>query len=127
MVERREARGMGSGIHRDTTVGMVNREVPHRMSPATKRRILVSIPVILTACAINNEGWEEKPEARPLPAIFVDSSAEQIQRACPTTPHAVGCAVRNYRLGVCYIYVEPDPPKWLAAHEMAHCAGFNHQ
>lgn len=96
------------------------------MGPTAKRRILITVPVIVTACA-NVAGWEEKPDARPLPAVFVDSTPAQIQSACPSTANAIGCAVRNYRLGVCYIYVEANAPKWLATHELTHCAGFNHQ
>lgn len=102
------------------------------MSPTARRRILLIALVLPCACAAlapNDQGWETKPDVPALPATFVDTSAAQIQRLCPPKPGQVtaGCAMRNYALNRCFIYIEPNAPKWLATHELAHCAGFDHQ
>lgn len=98
------------------------------MSPATLRRILISAPVLVTGCAVltNDPGWQVERHDTPLPAVFVASSLERIQQACPKTPNAYGCAVRDYRVGLCWIYIPADAPVWLRAHELLHCAGYNH-
>lgn len=102
------------------------------MSPTTKRRFLLSAIVLacgINACAVNDQGWETKPDVPALPAVFVDVRGDQLQRLCPPKAGRItsGCAVRNYALNRCFIYVEPNAPKWLAGHELAHCAGFDHQ
>lgn len=88
--------------------------------------VLTCLVAVLASCASNDAGWEMKPDAPPLPAYFVDSAPAQIRQACPKTANVIGCAVRHYDIGKCFIYVEPDAPKWLATHELTHCAGFNH-
>ena len=98
------------------------------MSPSTKRRLLLTLLALPAACAVltNGDGWEAHPDSPPLPAFYVDATSAQIQRMCPQVRNAEGCAVRRYDLGKCFIYLEPNAPKWLATHEALHCAGFSH-
>jgi len=89
-------------------------------------RILIALPLLIAGCATNDAGWETRPSHAPLPAYFVDSEPAQIRAACPRIPNVIGCAVRHYDLGKCFIYVEASTPHWLATHELEHCAGFDH-
>lgn len=111
-----------------------------QITPTVRRRLLLAALVAVCAAAVlvaatgcdtlapNASGWEAKPTHAPLPAYFVDSTAVQIAGACRRPTGTVsGCAVRRYDAGRCYIYVEPNAPAWLATHELAHCAGFDHR
>ena len=96
------------------------------------RRLLVLSFVAITGCAVmaNDPGWETTPAHAPLPAYFIDTTAVKLQQLCPPKYRdwiTHGCAVRNYALGKCFIYVEAGAPKWLAYHEALHCAGFSHE
>jgi hypothetical protein len=102
------------------------------MTPTALRRLLISAPVVALAvnvgCAsLNPEGWDAKTAAAPLPAVFVPVSRARIQQECPKTPNAIGCAVRSYERGVCWVYIPADAPPWLVDHELLHCAGYNHR
>jgi hypothetical protein len=93
-----------------------------------RRRLLASLALFcaLNACVSNPEQWEARQHARELPAVFVTSTLDRIQRMCPNTANAVGCAVRDYGAHVCYVYITADSPPWVVSHELLHCAGYDH-
>lgn len=98
------------------------------------RRILLFILVLLAYCGLpgcailkaDAYGWSEQPNRDSLPAIFRVVSLSEVQSRCPKYPNSTGCAVSDYDHGLCYIYVTSDAQEWTLAHEMLHCAGFDH-
>ena len=94
------------------------------------RRLLLLTLVAIPACAVmgNPDGWADHPTHAPLPAFFQTVDAVTLQQICG--PRAGwtynGCAFRNYAVNRCTIYVTKGTPDWLAAHELAHCAGLDH-
>jgi hypothetical protein len=84
---------------------------------------------LLASCATNGDGWETKPSHSPLPAYFVDVDGVTLQKVCGPRANWTynGCAFRDYARNRCTIYTEPNAPAWLATHELAHCAGLDHE
>jgi hypothetical protein len=82
--------------------------------------------LLLTSCAHNADGWDVEKRVDALPAVFVPSTAAEIQAQCPQVRGAMGCAVRDWNARVCRIYVEVPPAPWIAMHELWHCAGWSH-
>lgn len=37
-----------------------------------------------------------------------------------------GCALRDYAMGVCFIFLPEHAPRWLIEHENKHCDGYDH-
>jgi hypothetical protein len=76
-----------------------------------------------------DEGWRRTHS--PLPAKLVPMRGAELQLLCRTSDGArhqvyYGCVIRDYNAGHCEMFMEPDPPAWLLAHEMRHCDGWSH-
>ena len=109
----------------------------------TLRRLCLVLMVLATVyvtglagCASLTAGadWEAIPLHSPLPAVVVVVEANQVASLCGTYSsnfkaglRTHGCAIRDYALNVCTIYVGPDPQPSLIGHELFHCAGFDHE
>lgn len=98
-------------------------------SPTALRRLLLTSLVLAAGCAsFDPHGWEDRPRQSPLPAHFVEVAVSELPRVCNNGhPALQGCAHRLYAEGFCLIYTGPNPQRWLLAHELLHCAGFNHE
>ena len=82
----------------------------------------------LTGCAsLDGNDWDAYPTHQPLPAYVV--RVDNVQAKCGTYPRftTLACAVRDYKNGICTIYVDRDPTVSMLVHEMYHCAGFSHE
>lgn len=82
----------------------------------------------LAGCAaLDGNDWDQYPTHTPLPAYIV--RVDNVQAKCGTYPRftALACAVRDYKTGVCTIYVDRDPTPQIIAHELFHCGGFGHE
>jgi|SRR4051812_37520178 hypothetical protein len=108
-----------------------------RESQVRYRRFLLVSLVLGAAFGINAvpgcgalqpepDGWKSQPTHNALPAVFRVSSLDEIRR-CTGRADSIGCALRDYKRGFCYVLVPADAPKWLLGHEMLHCAGFDHE
>lgn len=68
----------------------------------------------------------------PLPPRLVALSIPALQAKCIALDGGAryamyhGCVERDYGQGVCRVYTEPDPPAWIVAAELEHCAGGSH-
>lgn len=98
-------------------------------------RSLFPLPlIVLAACADitdrsdGNVTWDAYPKHQALPAKWVQ--CETMPAGCYRDNfYTHACAVRNYTLGLCFIY-SPDS-LWQAQagdikHEMKHCEGYDH-
>lgn len=104
------------------------------MKPRLALRLLlvcgVAYPLFLVACA-TDVGQRWAYTHKPLPARVVLSTGEALQIMCNRVDGArfvtyYGCVERDYARGVCWVYLEPNPPAWLMEHELMHCKGFSH-
>lgn len=43
---------------------------------------------------------------------------------CGLEPDAKSCSI--IRDGICDVYLPPNAPSWMEAHELKHCAGWRH-
>ncbi len=102
-------------------------------NPDNKRRVFLVALVLLTlwvcfGCAsLSGNDWDAYPTHTPLPAYIV--RVDNVQAKCGTYPRftTLACAVRDYKTGVCTIYVDRDPTPQILSHELMHCAGADHE
>lgn len=78
----------------------------------------------LAGCAY----WETHPSHAPLPPWYVEVPYYELGAVCRNShPDLVGCAIRSYEAGRCYIVTEKNAPQWVYEHERKHCAGYSHR
>jgi hypothetical protein len=100
-----------------------------------RRFLLVSL-VLAAAFGINTvpgcgalraepDAWNEYPTHKPLPAVVMRVSAQEVLERC-RRKNVMGCAIRDEANGVCVIYVDYKPLPGTELHELFHCAGWDH-
>lgn len=87
---------------------------------------------LIQACATTgpngSEGWDSWPRWFALPPVYKQVTAGELRAKCHDGPHfrSNACAVRDYSVGLCWIYSAGDMPQWLKDHEEKHCRGYDH-
>lgn len=66
-----------------------------------------------------------------MPAVHIEVPADQLQVLCRALDKGRfanyhGCAARDLRAGVCWMYTEPNTAAWIVEHERRHCEGWSH-
>lgn len=90
------------------------------------KRILLSALVIASCASLPDWDWEAQPSGPALTPVYIEVHKSVLKDACYPYIHAWACAVRMPLRGFCYIYTEPDPPRWIIEHEEKHCKGYKH-
>lgn len=67
---------------------------------------------------------------RDWPELTIDvrkvSYLEVLKRCSKYSPAPIACAEIHFRTLTCVVWVTPEAPKWVMAHEMGHCSGADH-
>lgn len=97
------------------------------------RRLLVALLAMFCAAQIPEVraqiffAWESWPRHFSLPPVWRHVGSQEVMRRCG--PYMIGCAVRSWGDGLCYIYsgrAEDEDPEHTK-HEKHHCKGYDHR
>jgi hypothetical protein len=78
--------------------------------------------------ALVQDDWHAQANHPALPPRHIEVASADLARVCgqPAGMIVYGCAIRVFEPRLCLVYTPPNSPAWVMAHELRHCAGWDH-